>query len=286
MKKKQFLLTLALASFCLFTAQAQVHFGATTTLNTTFVLDEGLSSNRYNSQINYEWAPIGFSFGVDLGKRFGLQLESILADQGQIFEIVDVAKNVVGERRIDVSYVQLPLFLKFMSGKDNRARTNFSFGPQLSLLRNGVETIQYNASTQFIPDGDVIPDGAVLNADGSYEVPELPTTELLSSAAQEQIRRFRESEFQIAMAFGVDIDISKHLYLSTQIRANYSLTDMRNGDLVDLLREGNIGDIFNRRANLAVGAQFGLNFVIGGTRTYKAKQKEENSARVNSALGR
>ena len=251
----------------------QVHFGVTTAFNTTFVLDKGLSQDpRYNSKMTYHWAPVGFSFGVDIGKKFGLQLESILADQGQIYEVVDAAKTVVGERKIDASYLQVPLFLKFMSGKDNRARTNFSMGPQLAFLRSGVETIAYSASTQEIPEGAPIPEGAVINADGTYTVPELSPTELLNSAAEEEIRRFKDTELQIAASFGVDIDLSKHLYLSTLIRANYSFTDMRNGDLVDFLKQNSPTDLFGQRANLAVGLQLGLNFVIGGTRIYKAKQ--------------
>ena len=254
-------------------AVAQVHFGATTAFNTTFVLDKGLSQDpRYNSKMTYNWAPVGFSFGVDFGKKFGLQLESLLANQGQIFEVIDAAETVVGERKIDASYLQLPLFLKFMSGKDSRARTNFSMGPQLAILRSGVETIEYSASTQEIPEGAAIPEGAVLNADGTYTVPEVSPTELLSSAAEEEIRKFRDTELQIAASFGVDIDLSRHLYLSTLIRANYSFTDMRNGDLVDFLKQNSPTDLFSQRANLAVGLQLGLNFVIGGTRLYRAKQ--------------
>ncbi|MDN5202358.1 outer membrane beta-barrel protein [Fulvivirgaceae bacterium BMA10] len=264
--------------FSAYTVNAQIHFGATTSVNSTFVLDKGLSQDpRYNAKATYQWAPVGFSFGIDIGKRFGFQLESILAKQGQIFDVIDAAKNAVGERKVDLSYLQMPLFFKFMSGKDSGARTNFSFGPQLSILREGVETLQYDASVQSIPEGAEIPDGATLNPDGTYTVPALPTTELLSSTAEEKIRQFKETELQIAAAFGLDIDLSKHLYLSTVIRANYSFTDMRNGDLVDLLKDGNVSDLFSKRANLAVGAQLGLNFVIGGTRSYKAKMKAKEN---------
>ncbi len=276
-------------------AFSQIHFGATTAVNSTFVLDKGLSEDpRYNSDFTYEFAPVGFVFGVDIGKKFGLQLESILAKQGQVFEVVDAAKNAVGERKIDLSVLQMPLFMKFMSGKSSGARTNFSLGPQLSLIRKGVETLQYGASDLTFPEGTLIeqqPDGtynitdatgvnitgAVLNADGTYSVPELPSTELLSSEAQNAINRFKEAEFQIAASFGVDIDLGKHLYLSSIIRANYSLTDMRNGDFVDSLKDGGVGSIFERRANLAVGIQLGLNYVIGGTRTFKAKNSVEES---------
>ncbi len=282
-------------SVCLllaFFSQAQLHFGATTAVNSSFVLDKGLSEDpRYNSTFTYEFAPVGFAFGVDIGKRFGLQLESIIANQGQIFEVVDAAKEVVGERNIDLSYVQVPLFMKFMSGKDKGARTNFSFGPQLSILRSGVETIQYSQSVMAIADefvqdngdgtytvtdpstGEVLDAEATLgSAAGTYNVSELPTTEVLSDKAEQELQKFRNKEFQIAASFGLDIDLGKHLYLSSLIRANYSLTDMRNGEIIDQLKENGVEDLFERRANLLVGVQLGLHYVIGGTRSWKSKQ--------------
>ncbi len=51
----------------------QVHLGATTAYNATFVLDKGLNEDpRYNSTYTYQLAPIGFSFGVDIGKNLVL----------------------------------------------------------------------------------------------------------------------------------------------------------------------------------------------------------------------
>ncbi len=250
--------------------QIKVHFGATTAVNSTFVLDKGLSEDpRYNSTVTYQWDPIGFSFGADLSDGFGLQLESIFAQQGQIFEVIDFAKKVVGERKIELSYVQLPLFLKFMSKSDAKARTNFSIGPQLSILTEGLETLQYAASTQTIPEGAEIPAGATLNADGTYDVPELPLTELLSTVATTEIEKFKNTEIQLAAAFGLDIDIAKNLYLSTLIRANYGITDLRNKDLVETLQNNTAKELFSRRSNLSVGIQFGLNFMFGGVRSFR-----------------
>ena len=48
----------------------QIHLGATTTVNATYVLDKGLSEDpRYNAKATYQWAPIGFNFGLDLGRK-------------------------------------------------------------------------------------------------------------------------------------------------------------------------------------------------------------------------
>jgi hypothetical protein len=256
---------------------AQIHLGATSAYNATFVLDKGLSDDpRYNSTYTYQLSPVGFNFGVDFGRKFGLQLESILSNQGQIYELVDVAGKVAGERKIDLQYINIPMMMKFMGGGDGKARTNFNFGPQLSLLSKAKETLQADGGSTFtIPEGlsfeDVEADfeGAINNGDGTYSMPQGSPSpkDLLSKEAND----FRNAEFQLAMAFGFDLDLSKHLYLSAQVRANYSLTDMRNGDVIDAIKAGNAGDIFGSRANLLVGVQMGLHWYFGTLRSFKNK---------------
>ena len=72
--KRLFILCFSILAVNAVTAQIiQVHLGATTTVNATYVLDKGLSEDpRYNSTATYQWAPIGFNFGVDFGRKFGL----------------------------------------------------------------------------------------------------------------------------------------------------------------------------------------------------------------------
>ena len=271
-------LLMCLCAFAFTVSKAQlvsVHLGATTAVNATFVLDKGLSEDpRYNSSFTYKMSPIGFNFGLELGKKFGLGLESILSKQGQVYQMIDAAEKIKGERKIDLTYLQLPLLMKFMGGGNGGARGNFNFGPQLSILTAAAESIQANAGTYDIPEGV---DFAAIQAefptaqqssDGTqYTLPsDVPSRDLLTKKAND----FKNSEFSIATAFGLDIDLSKHLFLTTQVRATYSLTDMRNGDVIEQLKSG--GNIFANRANLLVGMQIGLHYMLGKTRSFKFKE--------------
>ena len=258
------------------TAQiVQVHLGATTTVNATYVLDKGLSEDpRYNSTATYQWAPIGLNFGVDLGRKFGLSLEGIKSKQGQIYEMVDAYEKVKGQRKISLDYLQLPMLMRFMSGGNGGARANFNIGPQLSLLTDARETIEAQAGTYQIPEGmdftsiqQEFPQASD-NGDGTYNIPDVPSMDVLTKKAND----FKNTEFSIAGAFGLDIDLSKHLYLTTQIRATYSLTDMRNGDVIEKLQSGDSADIFGQRANLLIGAQIGLHWMFGTTRSHRFKE--------------
>jgi len=257
-------------------AQIRFHVGMSTALNSTFVLDKGLKADpRYLSTATYKWAPVGFTFGVDFGKHVGLSLESIKAAQGQIYEVIDAFEKVQGYRDFDMSYLQFPLLLKFMSGGDGLARFNFQIGPQLSLLQGGsTEILKYAQSIQSIPDGVVAPDGAVLLPDGNYDVPAVDEIISSSDDIQNLFGDFQSKEIQLAAAVGASFDITRNLYLVTNIKANYSFTDMRGQELLDIVKSGSVSEIFDQRANLAVGLQLSVHWMIGGTRFFNAKDKK------------
>ncbi len=309
-------------------AQPKIHLGLTSSVNSTFVLDKGLSEDpRYSATANYEWAPVGATFGIDFTKRIGLQLESIKAAQGQIYQMIETAQTVqtmIAERNIDLSYIQFPLLLKMMGGGSKAARFNFQLGPQLSLLSSGSETINFikDASVNLAQGGDInLEDAMVLigseqdipidyqevyqqalangtiappdgmggvevpleyfqNIDnpGEYNMPENSMMTLMSSEVESKIQNFKDKEIQLAFGFGMDIDVWKHFYISANVRANYSFTDMRNEDLINYVGDQDLTSIFSNRANLLVGAQFGLHWVIGGNRSSRAKAKEEAKA--------
>ncbi len=182
----------------------------------------------------YNFAPVGFAAGVDFGRGFGLQLESIYARQGQVYDIINVAEQAIGQRRIDLTYVHLPLLLRSFGTGGRRTHFNFMFGPQLSLLTRGQEIYeQYQAGTLRLPTDAQPPVDpttgrpVAVNADGTYNFPATTQT-LFSTEAQNSIQEFRKTDLQIAVGFGLDIDLGKNLYLSTQVRGNYGFVDMRN----------------------------------------------------------
>ena len=307
-------LVLLLITSTLF-AQPRIYLGITTGFNSTYVLDKGLESNpNYIAQANYEWFPIGGSVGIDITNGFGFQFESIRAAQGQVYQMVQTVESVkkmVAERNIDLHYVQFPLLLKFMGTGVKPVRFNFQMGPQLSLLRSGMETIRFtdDASIDLDGDGEIPADitrvlvsnpddipqayqDAVANGEvspgenelevplqyfenqenpGQYDLPQDAVMTLMNSQSENEIQQFKDKELQLAFGFGVDIDLLKYFYLSTNIRANYSFTDMRNQDLIDMIGDEDLTGIFSNRANLLVGVQIGLHWMIGGNRSFRNK---------------
>ena len=310
-------------------AQPRVHVGVTTGFNSTHVLDKGLQSDpRYVAQANYEWAPIGVSAGVDFSNKFGLQIETIRAAQGQIYQMIETAQNVqkmVAERNIDLKYIQIPLLMKMMSGGNGPARFNFQVGPQLSLLNSGSETMKFvqDANINLAQEGGIpldatcvlvgsqsdipldyqraIAEGEItppagneleipleyfedMENPGQYNMPENSMMTLMNSEVESEIQQFKDKEIQLAFGFGMDVDVLKHFYISANVRASYSFTDMRNQDLIDMIGDDDLTSIFNNRANLLVGAQIGIHWIIGGNRSFKNKPKEVKEVESESAF--
>ncbi len=266
----QFFLVLVMA-LGVSTTLAQFHIGATTAFTGTAVLDKGIRSDpRYDAVITYNFSPIGLSTGFDFSPKFGLQLETIKTNAGQIYDIVNTAKSIAGERKIDVSYLDLPLLLNFMGGGGSKTRANFNFGPQLSFLTDAVETAVYKQGVYEFPEGTDLPEGvgAVDNLDGTFTIP-ADITEADPASIVAKKADFSNMVIQLAGSIGLNVDLSKHMYLTSIIRINYSLTDMRGADLVNSIQSGSTPDLFGQRANAIVGIQLGLHYMVGMTKSFK-----------------
>ena len=110
------------------------------------------------------------------------------------------------------------------------------------------------------------------NTAGEYDMPQDAVMMLMSSEAENELQKFKDKEVQIAFGFGLDFDVLKHFYISANVRGNYSFTDMRNEDLINMINDKDITTIFDQRANLLLGVQVGLHWVIGGNRSFRAKR--------------
>jgi hypothetical protein len=253
-------------------AQADVHLGLTTGYGATFIADKGISdAPRYKAAMTYNWSPVGINAGIDFGKKFGLTVEGILANHGQNFDIIDIADKVVGRREIDLKYFQLPLLMRFMNEGNSAVRGNFNLGGQVSFLTSATDKLHYSASTQTFPAGAALPAGAVgvQRPDGNTQAVLLaqPETVVMSKKDGD----FKKIGYQVVAAFGLDIDLSRHLYLAIQLRGNYNLTDMRIDKVIDEVRKKQTTDVYGRRADYQIGLQGGIHYIFGSTRSFKFK---------------
>lgn len=246
-------------------AQRGFHIGVVTGVNNTYVLDKGLKEDpRFLATGTYKFSPIGIATGLDLGNSFGLQFEALLAKAGQFYDVVDVNNQKIGERSMEYDYLSMPFLIKIGGGQGNKVEFNVLFGPQLSLLTSGLETLQYESGTIIIPEGGEVPQDAINNGDGTYTVPAFPETVIASDDPTGDARELNDTDVQLVFDMGVRIMLNPNLYINTDIRGNYGLIDMRSDELIQDIKNkrATFDSIFGRRANLLVGLQLGLNYYL------------------------
>ena len=258
-----------------------LRIGATTSLTSDIVLDNGIKTDpRYQAKYTYEFAPIGLNVSYDLTPGFGLSLEAIMANQEMVYEIIDVLDQVKGEQKLDMRLIKLPVLLRFMSNGTARTRFNMNVGPQFTFVSSAVETLSVEAGEYEIPNGVSFEDiqaeypTASQNSEqasaGTYALQEDYFRDVLTKESND----FRNMDFQLAVALGLDIDLSKHFILTTQLRANYSVKGYRNEEAINDIINGNASQVFAEKANVNVGLQLGLQYSFDITRSFRTRVSE------------
>lgn len=228
------------------------HFGVTTAINNTWIKfdNEEKNNEHYKYNTTFKWAPLGMAIGYKFNDRHDLQTEAYLSHQGQHYELVaqgDGSGAVIGEKRIDLTYLQVPLLWKYTSG--DATRFNVHFGPQLGFLLNGEEVNEITRSGGIHRNGSAIPTGTTIlveRKDGKDRI-------------HDGQGKFNKLDPYLVLGFGLEKDITDHLYLSGNLRFRYGFADIRAGETVV---DQTTGDKYILRYNIYGGAQFGLHYII------------------------
>ena len=210
---------LALAPFAGVFAQQGFHVGLTTGYYRTLILDKGLfDAPTYEHQSSYRAAPIGLALGYQWDSGNGIQLEIIKAKIGQEFDIRHIASpgaayTTVGQKEIELDYLQVPLLFKLQSG-ENKARFSFMFGPQVSFLQEAYDIETFDQSP--------------VRYEGNTSVTVVPGREYtIGSTETDAIYNFNSVAIGGVLGLGLDYYITDGLYVSGNLRLGYNFTEMR-----------------------------------------------------------
>ncbi|MEJ2004056.1 MAG: outer membrane beta-barrel protein [Cyclobacteriaceae bacterium] len=224
--KRFFIMVAALLIFSAYGYAQGLRLGLSTSITSDIVLDNGIKTDpRYEAKYTYEFAPIGVNVSYDLTPGFGLSLEAIMANQEMIYNVIDVLDQVKGQQKLDMRLIKLPVLLRFMSNGNAATRFNMNLGPQFTFVSRAAETLAVQPGEFRIPGGITFEDiqseypTATQNseqaASGTYEIPDDYYRDVLTRESND----FRDMDFQLAVALGLDIDLSDHFILTTQLRA-------------------------------------------------------------------
>lgn len=224
------------------------HFGITTGINNTWiVVDNDYPNNEhYKYQPTVKLAPVGLVAGYKFNDRHDVQLEAYLSRQGQHYDLTengDGSGLVLGEKRINLTYLQVPLLFKFTTG--DATRFNLHIGPQIGFLITGEEVNEF-------PEAIALNDRTLK---GTYTLAEKGKRASWFKPAG----GFTSITPMAVLGLGLEKDVKDNLYLSGNIRFNYGFTDIRDTETTTSVYDF---DRFTLRYNVFGGVQLGLHYVL------------------------
>lgn len=265
--KKLILLLIIVTSSFITQAQEGYHFGITTGFYTTWIVDKTLSddpSYDYPKFSKNKWrsSPIGIELGHNFSDNSGIQIEAIIAKQGQVWDIVDKNKEKVGKKEIELTYISLPLLFKAIGGENN-FKFAFKLGPQISFLRKGTDIEIFDKTLgiwNFRGETDSLWKAAgmideyspIIYKDKKYY---WASTESSDSA----LYKFNGLDLSIVFDLGMEVEIVSGLYISALVRFSYGFFDIKDADYID-----NIENVltYSPSNNTKGGFQFGIHYII------------------------
>jgi len=227
--------------------QGTFHFGLTTALYSTWILTNHAAQNSQHdtNKTTFKGAPVGVALGYKFNDHHDLQLESYISYQGQNYKLSAQSNGrgeQIGEKHINLTYLQIPLLYKFTHG--DATRFIGLVGPQIGFLLQGEEVNEITRAGGVKTDGSSIPVG---------------TTVLARKNTGEGNNSFNTLDPSMVLGVGLEKDITDHLYLSGNLRLNHSFRNIcRSKNIVD----ATTGDTYAARYNVFGGVQVGIHYTL------------------------
>ena len=247
--KKIILIALSLNLF-IFIANAQkgkeIVLGVGGAITNTWIINQ----NFYGEpEVNY--APkFGYAANLNLGYNFtgniALMTELQYSHQGQKYE-GEQSWTAGGktynfklvERDIKLYYLNIPVFFKYMFGRD-LTKFRFMVGPQFGFLMN--------AEQEYLRDGEKQP----------TEVKDLNNNNFVTTETVIK-DRYENMDIGVAVDIGTDITLSDLFFINAGLRFNYGFKDI-NAEPYQLTNYK--GEPYEPSNNLWGGVYFGINYKL------------------------
>jgi hypothetical protein len=232
-------------------------------LTIPLTIDQGINKDpRYQTRYDIKWAPIGVNFGIDFD-GYGFLTNPSVATIGQNFYVANTVGGQVGKRKINLTYLQLPIGMKLRLIDLSFFRISLAGSVGASILLKGNETISHESSKLWFPDEAKpnLPAEYIIEYDGVI-VPNISNQEVVSKSDYNPLQFFG------SLGIRSDWDVSEKTRISMDLRGVFNFTDSRNKDFVDKIKNfDQIYDIYGQRSDVFVS------FTIGVSRIAEVENK-------------
>lgn len=257
--KRILLAVIVFASCHTAVAQKGFNIGLTGAFNSAWILNQnnyGTLSPFTNpivrqSEMNYKptWGwHLGLALGYNFTKNWGLHTQILYDVTGQKYEdnfegpavipegtFGSATERVNVKRQVSLSYIQIPLLVKFTTNKGQVAKFFVCLGPQIGFRLSATEKVSVAGYT--------------------YEYD--------STANYSPSQKFKTFDIGLALQFGTDIYATDHLYFEIGFNSYGGLADI-NGKVLRTLDWYSKNDLtYQKSYNFRAGIMLGIHYIIG-----------------------
>lgn len=277
------------ALFATVSGQAQeVHsLGLFTGITVPYTWNEGISKDtRYRTRFDIKFAPIGVHYGVDR-EGHGFMIDPSIVTIGQNFNVINTTGGELGERKIDLTYLQVPVGLKLHIIDMSFFKVSLVASVGVGVLLNAKETIQHTDGKLKFPVEmtGIFPSAQNDEFETTYSdfveeveydgvVVKNVNTKLWGTADYQKFQLFG------SMGLRSDWDFSENWRASFDLRANIGILEPRTSDYINKVKNFEaLYDIYGNRRDLFLSLTFG----IARTLTIEHRQKEAKRKKRGTA---
>lgn len=244
-------------------AQQVNSLGIFTGITVPYTFDSGINKDaRYRIKYDVKFAPFGVHYGVDYD-GYGVMIDPSITKIGQNFNVINNQGGHVGERKIDLTYFQLPAGVKLHIIDLSFFRVSFIASIGVGFLLDGHETITHRDSKLIFPT-EVYPeltdnpvyDEYLIEYDGVL-TPHVGSGSSLSKLVNKE--DFQSFQLFGGIGFRSDWDITEAWRISFDLRGNVGALEPRTSDHMDKIKAYKaVYEIDGNRRDLFLSLNFGI----------------------------
>lgn len=270
-------------------ARAQeVHsLGLFTGITVPYTWDGGINQDpRYRTRFDIKFVPVGFHYGVDKD-GYGFMFDPSIILIGQNFNVINTTGGELGERKIDLTYLQVPVGFKLHIIDMSFFKVSLVASVSAGFLLNGKETIRHSDGKLKFPIEMTGPYPSEQNEEFETKYADFVEEVEYDGVVVKNVNTtlWKTEDYQKFQLFGSigfrsDWDFSENWRASFDLRGNVGILEPRTSAYTDQVKNYEaLYDIYGERRDLFLSLTFG----ISRTLTIEHREKQARKMKKGTA---
>jgi|JI9StandDraft_2_1071091.scaffolds.fasta_scaffold33840_2 hypothetical protein len=270
------------------TRAQEVHsLGLFTGLTIPYTWDGGINKDpRYSTRFDIKSIPIGVHYGVDR-EGHGFTFDPSMMRIGQNFNVINSTGGDIGQRDIDLTYVNIPVGIKLHIIDMSFFKVSLVASAGVGFLLNGKESIRHSDGKLKFPVEMTGPFPSAQNEEfeATYAdfVEEVEYDGVIVKNVDTKLwgtEDYQKFQFFGSVGFRSDWDFSENWRASFDLRANMGILEPRTSAYTKQVKDYEaLYDIYGERRDLFLSLTFG----IARTLTLEHRDKEAKRKKRGTA---